>query len=345
MSGRPLRFLGAVLVGWTTMRIVMLWPAASLPADLAKTVVSRAIAASKPPPTIRARPECPEPKELVATMTKPALPAAPERLTPVIAEFAPSFERPVERERTRPIAPSLATMPIVGLMRPPAADAAPAAPWSSATPLSGISRWSASSWLFARGGGAAGGSLGQPSLGGGQAGMRLAYALGERTAVVARAASPLAGQGREAAFGIEWRPTSLPVRLVAEARLGLDRAIRSAPAVGVIAGSGPAPLVKDFTLETYGEAGVIGARRGGYADGAVRVARPVMRLGALKLDLGLGAWGGAQRGAARLDLGPTLGVSLPVGDRPIRLLLDWRQRVVGGAKPGSGPALTLGRDF
>ncbi|WP_204317143.1 hypothetical protein, partial [Klebsiella aerogenes] len=30
---------------------------------------------------------------------------------------------------------------------------------------------------------------------------------------------------------------------------------------------------------------------------------------------------------------------------PLRIALDWRQRVAGEARPGSGPALTLGADF
>ncbi|MBS0285465.1 MAG: hypothetical protein JSS15_13700, partial [Proteobacteria bacterium] len=58
----------------------------------------------------------------------------------------------------------------------------------------------------------------------------------------------------------------------------------------------------------------------------------------------LGAWGGAQRGAARLDVGPAAGVAVPAA-MPLRISLEWRQRIAGDARPGSGPALSIGADF
>jgi len=52
-----------------------------------------------------------------------------------------------------------------------------------------------------------------------------------------------------------------------------------------------------------------------------------------------------QRGAARLDIGPSLGLALPLGTRTLRLAADWRQRIAGPSRPNSGPALSLGTDF
>ncbi|VVT20968.1 hypothetical protein SPHINGO361_150133 [Sphingomonas sp. EC-HK361] len=63
------------------------------------------------------------------------------------------------------------------------------------------------------------------------------------------------------------------------------------------------------------------------------------------MDSGLGAWGGAQREASRLDIGPSIVALVPVGRQRARLTIDWRQRVAGNARPGSGLALTIGADF
>ncbi|MGY2734319.1 hypothetical protein [Sphingomonas sp. UYP23] len=184
-------------------------------------------------------------------------------------------------------------------------------------------------------------------LGGSQAGVRLAYALDveRRVALVGRMTSPLTSGLREASLGVEWQPTKLPLRLVAEQRFALTGG-HGGPGVGAIGGIGPIAIAHDVRLEAYAQAGII--RRAAtepYVDGALRVTHPVATLGEIRCDLGAGVWGGAQRGATRLDLGPSLGVALPLGKQSVRLALDWRERVVGEAHPESGPALTLGTDF
>ena len=206
-------------------------------------------------------------------------------------------------------------------------------------------RWSLSFWTIARAGVQRAG-VATPQLGGSQAGVRVAYALTDRLAVAGRAAAALATRQSDAAVGVEWRPTALPVRLVAEQRAGIERA-RGGPSLGVVGGVSGVPLAAGFRLDGYGQAGVIG-RDGaeGYADGAIRAARVVAGEGkAMSLDLGLGAWGAAQRDARRVDVGPSVAAVLPVGGRRVRVTLDWRQRVVGQARPDSGPALSIGGDF
>ncbi len=204
------------------------------------------------------------------------------------------------------------------------------------------SRWSASAWLLTRHGASTGGSM----LGGDQAGMRIAYHPGSgRIALFARLTTPLAGRGSEAAAGIEWQPTTAPVRIIAEYRAGLDD-VPGGPAVGVVAGVYAVPLPLDFSLEAYGQAGaVMRTRIDPFADGALRVTRQVATAGRARLDLGAGAWGAAQRGAVRFDIGPSAVASVPVGDNALRVAIDWRERVAGDARPGSGPALSLGTDF
>ncbi|MFT3978003.1 MAG: hypothetical protein QM688_12960, partial [Sphingomonas bacterium] len=141
----------------------------------------------------------------------------------------------------------------------------------------------------------------------------------------------------------DWRPTHLPVHLFVEQRIAIA-GTRGGPSAGVIAGLPPTPVAAGFALDAYGQAGGI-ARDGGecFADGAARLMRPV-GTGKARIELGLGAWGGAQRGASRLDVGPAASVVVPAV-RPIRVSLEWRERIAGGARPSSGLALSIGADL
>jgi hypothetical protein len=208
----------------------------------------------------------------------------------------------------------------------------------------GRSRFGGSAWAILRPGDAA---PFVPQLGGSQAGARLTYAIDQarRLSVAGRFSSALESRQSEAAIGLDWQPTSLPVHLVAEQRIGVDRA-RGGPALGLIGGFGPVPLTSWLLLDGYAQGGGI-ARDGieGYVDGAMRVSYSLAKLGPARIDLGLGAWGAAQRGASRIDAGPWLSTALPVAGRSLRLSIEWRQRLAGRAEPTSGPALTIGTDF
>ncbi|KQT35389.1 hypothetical protein ASG29_01900 [Sphingomonas sp. Leaf412] len=206
----------------------------------------------------------------------------------------------------------------------------------------GRSRWSGSGWAILRDAGGAGG-VATPQLGGSQAGLRLAYALDDagRLALAGRIAAAIGTRQQDAAIGIEWRPTRLPIRLIAERRIGIAGA-RGGTGAGIVGGVAAARLPLGLTLDGYAQAGaIVRDRIEGYADGAMRAAGAVTPA----LDLGIGAWGAAQRGAARLDAGPSLGLALPVARRRLRVSLDWRHRIAGDARPGSGPALSIGTDF
>ena len=164
-------------------------------------------------------------------------------------------------------------------------------------------------------------------------------------ALSARVSAPLRGRGAEAAVGLDWQPTRLPVHVIAERRIAVDGG-RGGTALFVIGGIDPTPVAAGFRLEAYGQAGVVLRDRAErFADGAARLTRTVVEAGELRLDVGAGAWGGAQRGASRVDVGPTVGAAFPVGGQRLRVALDWRQRVTGNAAPGSGPALSIGGDF
>lgn len=186
-----------------------------------------------------------------------------------------------------------------------------------------------------------------PQLGGSQAGVRLTYALdtARRLSLAGRISTALASRQSEAAIGLDWKPTALPIHLIAEQRIGLDRA-RGGPSLGLIGGFGPTPLASWLLIDGYAQGGGI-VRDGieGFVDGAVRLSHPIGNLGPARIELGLGAWGAAQRGAARLDAGPAASAILPIAGRSFRISLEWRQRLAGRATPSSGPALSIGTDF
>lgn len=165
-----------------------------------------------------------------------------------------------------------------------------------------------------------------------------------RLAAFGRMTTPLRGRGAEAALGLEWQPSRAPLRLVVERRAGLDGTTGGFGA-GLVGGT-DGEIAPGFHLESYGQAGAIRRERlEPYADGAARLTRRVGGAGPLRLAVGAGLWGAAQRDATRLDVGPSVTLGVPIRGRSVRIALDWRQRVAGDARPGSGLALTLGGDF
>jgi hypothetical protein len=57
------------------------------------------------------------------------------------------------------------------------------------------------------------------------------------------------------------------------------------------------------------------------------------------------AWGGAQGGAARLDIGQSASVNVKLGGVAAQLAVDYRLRAAGYAQPESGAAITLTTEF
>lgn len=329
--GRPLRFLCAVAGGWIAMRVAFLWPAIDSVPAMIRLVAPVAQAQSLPqplPPSLAASPlvrpaSAGVPPRTHARRKPPLVPAQIALAVPEQVRFG---EPEADGDNPPPILP--------GVPRPPAAQPT-------------RSRWSGSAWIVARpGDGIAPGVVGG-QLGGSQAGVRIAYALDtkRRLALAGRVTTPLGPGLREAAFGLEWQPTRLPLRLVAEERVALDNA-KTAPAIGVVGGVGPLALGGGFRLEAYAQAGVIKRSRAEpYADGAARAAHPLGDLGQAKLAAGAGVWAAVQRGAARVDVGPVLTLDVPLARQPVRFALEYRARVAGDARPGSGVTLTLGTDF
>jgi len=221
----------------------------------------------------------------------------------------------------------------------------------------GASRWSGDGWLLVRRGGdsvSAGSAPYGPTYGANQIGAVLRYRLAAQdshkpTAYV-RGYGALNGTGeREVAVGLSARPIpALPLVALGEMRAShfMNGTTHARPAASVVTEIPPIRLTQKIEAETYVQAGYVGgAAHTPFIDGQLRVEQIVRKLGHADVRLGVGAWGGAQQGAGRLDVGPTARVSLLEGHVGMRLAVDWRMRVDGNAAPTSGPALTLSAGF
>ena len=220
-------------------------------------------------------------------------------------------------------------------------------PAEAAPPLKpGIDRLQLSSWALLRSqqtGIAGSRSLATGGqLGASQAGARLVYNYSRQLALTARASSEVGRRGGEVAAGVRVHPLiNIPVWLTAERRQAVGRfgGGRSAFALFLEGGVYQQPLPWRFSLDGYLQGGVVGLKsRDLFVDGGFAVTRPVFR----QFSAGFGVWGGAQPGLYRVDAGPRLTMQVR---RNVKVHLDWRQRLAGNARPGSGPALTLAGDF
>jgi hypothetical protein len=223
----------------------------------------------------------------------------------------------------------------------PAPDAPPAPPLKPR-----LDRLQLSSWALLRSqqvGVAGSRSLATGGqLGASQAGARLLYNFNRQVALSLRTSTEVGRRGGEVAAGVRVQPLArIPVWFTAERRQRIGRfgGGRNDFALFAEAGVYQRPLPWQFSLDSYLQGGVVGVKsRDLFVDGGVTVTRPVYR----NFSLGLGVWGGAQPGLSRLDAGPRVTMQVK---RNLKVHADWRQKLAGNARPGSGPALTLSGDF
>lgn len=216
----------------------------------------------------------------------------------------------------------------------------------------GPSHWSADAWLLWRREGSSSLAAVQPSYGRSQVGGVLRYRLsdsGYLPQAYLRASSALSGVAeQEIAAGLSARPMpQLPVRLAVEARATrVSGRTEVRPAAYAVTELPPAELPFGVRAEAYLQAGYVGGRFAtAFVDGQARASRAIATLGDNELAIGAGVWGGVQKGAARVDLGPTATVTFRLGAARARIAADYRFRVAGDAQPSSGPALTLSAGF
>lgn len=127
-------------------------------------------------------------------------------------------------------------------------------------------------------------------------------------------------------------------------RVGGDNRLR--PAILAVTELEPVRLPLGTRGETYAQVGYVGGDFATpFVDGQARITREVAEFDLGHLDVGSGVWGGAQKGAKRLDIGPTASVHTRIGEVPARLSIDYRERVAGDAAPRSGVAVTFSVGF
>jgi len=360
MTARPLRFLALVLGGWICVRAAVLSPGwwGGTPAGAPPASPARSAHRPAPGPVRQAKGHAPLPQPspylIREAPYKAGRPAAGPAALPVGAVL------PVVAPMTG-AGPMTGAAPMAVSRRPAdsgarsgaeggAAAATALLPGGPARPLPTLGpsssraagRWSASAWLLVRGDSGRPGLIPGGALGGSQAGARLGYRLGGGVSFSARAYAPLRQPaGAELAAGVAWRPAAaIPVEILAERRQALGAQGRSAFAAAAH-GGGSLSLPRGLRLDLYGQAGIVGLRsRDAFAGASARVSAA-----AGPVEIGAGAWGAAQPGAARLDAGPTLTWRLPVARADLRIEAGWRFRLAGDASPGSGPALILAADF
>lgn len=346
--GQPLLLLIGLLLGWLLLRAVI-WPRAF--EQIPQSMLGENLLSATGP--VRDRSQTPGQAADGATM--PSVWSGARLFSASLAPRpAVSNEGPRLAFGVRSGAQLADVSPVAAIE---AKDAYPAEPaetmrplFAPASPDPDGSRWSADGWLlFRRDSVRSIGGAGTPGYGRSQAGAVLRYHLAPASALrpqaYLRASSALSAPAEpEIAAGISARPVAkVPLRLAAEVR-GSDTAVR--PAVYAVTELPPVELPYGAQAEVYVQVGYVGGRFAtAFADGQARIEGPVARFGSAVMSVGAGTWGGAQEGAERLDVGPTMALRFPVGPAYARLAADYRFRVAGDASPDSGPALTLSAGF
>lgn len=263
----------------------------------------------------------------------------PARLTPIAPMPAPLFYSPIPQLDEWPLSR------IASASLPARRSATAPAQQSIAQTFhqDRIDRLQLTAWALLRGEPGPASLATGGTLGGSQAGSRLAYNFSHQIALSLRTSAPVGGaRGGEVAAGIRLTPLrSLPLSMTVERRqaIGGSWAGRSGFAMFIEGGVYDRPMPWQFRLDGYVQAGAVGIHnRDLFADGAFTLTRPLFK----QFSAGLGMWGGVQPGVYRVDAGPRL--SMRVRNN-MRVHLDWRQRLAGNAEPGSGPAITLAGDF
>lgn len=359
ITGRPFRFLLIVASGWTLVRAAFILPDVSSRV-VAPTRVQEASARSPLPAPVPTR-LADAPTAARATPTFAAAPKVPDR-TGIDLPAAARGETPrpdgggggwgasmVDRLVAAQLAFARTPERTIALAAFAAgagfsAEEMAVAPAHAQGPGD---RWSGAAWMLLRRE-----TTLPPSrasrLGGAQAGLRIDYRLAPRShidpALYGRVSSALgAPAAAEAAIGFAARPLpAVPVSVAVERRQALSDGGRSDFALLAYGGVSDRAIGPSLRIHGYGQAGVVGVDdRDAFVDGEVRIGTPLRP----RLNVGAGVWGGAQPGAARLDIGPQASLAVPMGRHSARIAAEWRERVAGDAQPSSGPAITIGMNF
>lgn len=366
-KGQPLVMLATLLLVWVCFRVVS-WesPLPQILPQLAERQLPRGptLASARPGPTVLERVElesppitrleqlwAPEPVLQEPLERDPGTPLDPVGMPPAIAGghqllwMAAMSQLPIPSELHRSLAA-------------PARNAAQAPVFAGLPAPSrqrGPDRWSMDGWVFLRDGSQAPAFAGVSpgSYGASQAGAVLRYRFAPHSAFrpfafVRATAALTADREKSIAFGAGGQPVAaLPITVNAEMRVSQAAGrTQIRPAGFAVIQPDRIGLPAGFQAEAYAQAGYVGGDFAtGFADGQLRVTRDLATFDLARVQAGGGVWGGAQKGAERLDIGPTASVDVKLGDVPARLAVDYRVRIAGDATPGSGAAITLSTGF
>ena len=371
--GRPLAMLAVLLLAWTSGR-AMVWEA---PWPLTEGL-SAPIFASDTPADRLASIETPT-QSPVAPKTQtwqgfaPLPPVTAMRVEGLDADTSegvgnvagPPVFAPMQNKAT-PAGHQLVWMAAMSRLPLPMSVQQSFAQASSATPqpvpplpnaATGSKRWSADAWAYWRqNSNSALVSQGRgPTYGASQLGGVLNYRLAPTASrdprIFVRAYRALVDGGEsEVSAGLSARPLEkLPLRAHAELRATQrrgDAGVELRPSAFVTTELPPIDLPLSARAEIYAQAGYVGGDDAtAFADGQFHILRDVGQFDLAKVSLGAAAWGGAQKGAERVDFGPSVRVDMTIGSVPARLSVDYRERVAGSAQPDSGAAVTLSTSF
>jgi len=349
--GQPLRFLGWVVSGWIAIRIaILLTVAFPFVSVLTKHGGRAALTLDAPAQPTAARPFVAAYGPTVSV----AIPPAANRIGGATPSAWVAVERPAHGTGMMGAGVDLRASPSRSPQRVQDGISDPAPARTAWTPVSADAlsrRWSATAWMLWRPD-VAGGLAQAPLLGGSQAGARIDYRVAEgrlgRFGLYGRISRALTGApAEEAALGVAFRPGRAPVSVLAERRQRLGRGGRSGFALLAAGGLNPREVAPRLMAEGYAQGGMVGLPGlDGFADGKASLGyRLTPGRARSRLTLGASLSGGVQPGAGRLDVGPELSLRLPAGPAALRLSVEWRERVLGDARPARGPAVTLVSDF
>ena len=368
-QGQPVLFLGLLLAGWCLARLLLWespWPQTLRLSETLRFAGAN-LPVAEPRPATRSIPLSARAPEAGARL--PDVPGYLADRTAVRASYrdiAAQFADPTARQRafdTHRRAAGHALLFSAGLAALPlprsvatALDNAGSAPRDAFSPQIAGSAWRIASWVVLRQGdtGALVGGVRPASYGASQMGALLSYRLAPGTAhdpgAYARATKALVEDGEtEAAVGLRLRPFArVPLAVHAEVRATHrpGQAAEFRPAAFVAGGFERRGLPAGLNARGYGQAGFVGGSFATpFADGALVVERDVAAFDLGDVALGATARGGAQKGAARLDVGPKVSFRLTVGQAPARIEADYLWRVAGNAAPGNGGLITLSTGF
>lgn len=346
--GEPLAALALLMAGWTVARM-LLWQS---------PFPSPFVAVAAAPMAQAAAPSALRPDRQIRRSGGAELSVAPSRLAAFEALSGTSRHNDSEDGDLW----SGRTLASAGGTEVPSVTLAPAERGNGysvqpgiVAPIGANGRWHFAGWVAWRAG------SGLPrradgarpvSYGGTQAGAVVRYDLTEeehRPALHLRTTyAPDRPSQAEIAAGVGLRPLpQIPVRMMAEVRATQSQGhTEFRPAVVAVTELAPVALPLGVTARGYGQAGWVGGRYStAFVDGQAQVTREFAAAGSTQLHVGAGAWGGAQKFAERLDLGPTIEAEFQTGAIVARLAVDYRVQVAGRASGGNGVVVTLSTGF